>query len=428
MSRTPYTGSPRGLGVGKGAGNFVGRASSSSEEERRTRGRGGRAERERGGRGGVRRRGRVRARRGGRVLADVGARDAQALVRALDRRLHRREAAGHLPRRRDVEVRFDRGRRRLVTIVDLREHGRGEGPALRPRLDATVGGGHGGVGGVGGAVTGGVGRVSLERVLERALDQRHGAGAVSGDDFVAALNEFGEELDVHRGGAGGVIGPEVVGTLLRELPNKSTVVRDGSDRRRRDLGAGVERPALVPRVRRAAGRGLVVGQDVARVAVADGVLELVQHVHPDRLVVGALLDQLVRPAVLGDRGVVLGDERVGPHVGLRVGPSLGLPVRLVELGQRLIVPPVVGNTGEFVRRVILGGEALDRADRGRALEGVALCAPYRGTVAVGGVVDVGLGAFAVAAVLVHEQRISEPRRLRAVGRVVVSDESLEFLP
>ena len=41
-------------------------------------------------------------------------------------------------------------------------------------------------------------------------------------------------------------------------------------------------------------------------------------------------------------------------VGLRVGPSLGLPVRLVELGQRLVVPPVVGNTGEFVRRVILG--------------------------------------------------------------------------
>ena len=37
------------------------------------------------------------------------------------------------------------------------------------------------------------------------------------------------------------------------------------------LGAGVEGPALVPRVRRAAGRGAVVGGDVAGLAIADGV-------------------------------------------------------------------------------------------------------------------------------------------------------------
>ena len=156
------------------------------------------------------------------------------------------------------------GRRRRGALVDPRENGRGEGPALGPRLDTTVAGGHGGLAGVGGAVAGEVCRVRLERVLERALDERDrhqldnfindglGLGAFRIDDEVAALNKLGEDPDVHRGGAGGEIGPEVVAALLRELPKQRTVVRDGAGRRRRTLGAGVEGPALVPRVRGAA--------------------------------------------------------------------------------------------------------------------------------------------------------------------------------
>merc|ERR1719364_512109 len=128
--------------------------------------------------------------------------------------------------------------------------------------------------------------ILLMSVLERALDERDrhllddiinerlGLGALASNDEVAARNEFGEEIDVHRGGTGSVIGLEVAAALFSELKNQRTDVRDGLGNCLSDRGAGVERPALVPRVRRAAGRVTVVGGDVAGVAVADGVLEL----------------------------------------------------------------------------------------------------------------------------------------------------------
>ena len=50
-----------------------------------------------------------------------------------------------------------------------------------------------------------------------------------GNDEVAALNEFGEEIDVDRGGASGVCGAEVVSALLRELQRTLS----GWSRRRR---------------------------------------------------------------------------------------------------------------------------------------------------------------------------------------------------
>ena len=157
----------------------------------------------------------------------------------------------------------------LIVVAAAAEHSliRGrmpaaKAPALGPRLDAIVAGAHGGLAGIGGAAAP-TRRVRTVRVLERALDERDrhlrddiindglGFGAFRIDDEVAARNEFGQKVDVHRGGTSGVLGVEVGAALLRELPDQRTVIRDGVSRRRRDLRTGVEGPALVPRVRRA---------------------------------------------------------------------------------------------------------------------------------------------------------------------------------
>ena len=95
------------------------------------------------------------------------------------------------------------------------------------------------------------------------VDEGLGFGAFPFDDEVAALNDFGEEIDVHSGGTGVVSGPELDAFLLRELPDQHTAARDGVVRRLCDQRPGVKRPALVPRVRRA---GLVV--EVAGLALA----------------------------------------------------------------------------------------------------------------------------------------------------------------
>merc|ERR1719399_1950432 len=70
----------------------------------------------------------------GLVRADVGAGDTEAIVDALDGGLDRRDAVLHRLRASDVEIGFDGRGSRRVALVDLREHGRGEGPALGPGL------------------------------------------------------------------------------------------------------------------------------------------------------------------------------------------------------------------------------------------------------------------------------------------------------
>jgi len=353
--------------------------------------------------------------------ADVGAREAEARVRLLDLHLERGVALGRHGRGvGDVEVLDDHRRDVLVAGVDAREDRGREGPALGPLLGAVVRRARAEV----------VVRVRLERVLEHALDERDGhlvddelelrldVVALLLGDLVRALLDELERLGVGGRAVVGVVDgavarPEVLAALLREVPEL-----DAREAARLALErARVERPALVPRVRRVAGGREVVGEDVAGEAVRDGVLELVEHVHPVRLVRGALLHELGLHLVDHVRVLVRRlDERVG--VG-RVLPVVG-----VEVEERL-------------RDHLVGREreALERADGPRALDGVALgrhvgravAARVAARVAVLGAhghvrlgearraVDVGLRAEAAAALGVDEPRLVERDGVDAVG-------------
>ena len=89
------------------------------------------------------------------------------------------------------------GRRRRGALVELREHGRGEGPALGPRLDATVGSGQGVLAGVGGAVAAAIG----ERLIR--LGRTRQGFAITHSPQVAAAARSQWLVEKGRGKSGG---------------------------------------------------------------------------------------------------------------------------------------------------------------------------------------------------------------------------------
>jgi len=349
------------------------------------------------------------------VRADVLAREAEALVRALDGRLEVGEAVlAHGLVVRDVEVRPHLLGDCRVALVEARQHGRREGPALGPGLGADAVG----------AGAARVVRVALVGVLEHALDEGHGhlvdhgvevlgdLVALGDEDLVAARLGVGE---LHLRGLGDhrrvrvrlravlvrAARAEVGAALLRQVHERRAA---RADRLARALeGAGVKGPALVPGVGRVARRHGVVVEDVAALAVHDRVLVLVEHVHPDALVGRALLDELALHEVLHRR------RREGvAHEGVAV--LLVAPVVLVDQ-----VPLLLHHLGRARRR-----EALDRADGARALDRVALGVAHGVALVDGLVGDVGLRAGAAAALLVDADGLGEvDRRDRRVDLLLV---------
>mmetsp|Transcript_21457 Transcript_21457/g.56033 ORF Transcript_21457/g.56033 Transcript_21457/m.56033 type:complete len:379 (+) Transcript_21457:64-1200(+) len=258
------------------------------------------------------------------IRADVGAADAEAIVDALDGCLHRRDAVLHRPRRaRDVEIGSDGRGSRRVALVDLRQHGRGEGPALGPRLRAVaraavVGGDGGGViSGLASARPAALRRIRLPRVLEHALDQGHRHLADH------ALERKLQARVVTRN--------LVVQVVLRPVDRgRLDFIVDGGDgrrvrgrRARPELRAallrqGVEEVAFGGVVRRrlvlALERPVVVGH--ARVpefyvAIALAFVQVVDNLHPEALVDDALLDELFLHLGWQRPGRRVLDERVG---------------------------------------------------------------------------------------------------------------------
>ena len=205
-------------------------------------------------------------------------------------------------------------------------------------------GGQSGLAGIGGAIAG-VGRVRLPRVLERPWM----SGISSADDIIndglgparsrnlmmrsRPLMNSARSPDVHRGrGEGRHRAPwGRRRTLLSELPKQRTCRQGVASRRL--CRAGVEGPAPRPDVAAA--------DSVAEPAMARFVPDVAgaqspmassscgQHVHPDRLVVGALLDELVRPSRLWrSRKSFL--MNVSPDGGFAAVMPILRPVRRVD--------------------------------------------------------------------------------------------------
>lgn len=104
--------------------------------------------------------------------ANVSARNAHARIRRLDCCFDRHKAVLHRRGRRYVQVGSEHFGGSRITLVNLRKHGGGKGPARGPRFDARVTSGHGGLSGVLGAIFA-VGGIGPPCVLDRALDERH---------------------------------------------------------------------------------------------------------------------------------------------------------------------------------------------------------------------------------------------------------------
>merc|ERR1719171_2563755 len=255
----------------------------------------------------------------GLILTDVGAGDTEAIVDALDGGLDRRDAVLHRPcRARDVEIGSDGRGSRRVALVDLRQHGRGEGPALGPGLRAVARAADGG-GVISGLASARVAfyRVRLPRVLEHALDQGHRHLADH------ALERKLQARVVTRN--------LVVQVVLRPVDRgRLDFIVDGGDgrrvrgrRARPELRAallrqGVEEVAFGGVVRRrlvlALERPVVVGH--ARVpefyvAIALAFVQVVDNLHPEALVDDALLDELFLHLGRQRPGRRVLDERVG---------------------------------------------------------------------------------------------------------------------
>merc|ERR1719171_1559284 len=242
----------------------------------------------------------------GLILTDVGAGDTEAIVDSLDGILDRLDAVLHRLRARDVKIGSDGRGSRRVALVDLRQHGGSEGPALGPGLRAVLAVGSVVDGDGGGVISGlavarvAVCRVRLPRVLEHALDQGHRhladhalkrevqvrvvARFLHVNEVVTLLSEPGDRLDLRVDGGDGrrVRGrrarPELRAALLRQGVEEVAGAR--VIRRRRELA--LERPYVV-------GHALVPKIDVA---IALAFLQVVDGVHPEALVDATLLDEL----------------------------------------------------------------------------------------------------------------------------------------
>ena len=297
----------------------------------------------------------------GHEAAHVGARDLHAAVHGLVVSLDRREAGRHRVGRRPLLVGTDARRSSRVAAVDHRQDRSGEGPAFGDLLVAAVQLGH------------------LVRVAQRALHERHlhllddrvldglALVALVGRESVAAGREQAEQVRVDGAGASVRIAVAVAGARaeVRAALVRQRVQQLAAAAPVRALeGAGVERPALVPRVHAA----VVVGS-VASAAVADGVLHLVDHVHPDVLVRGALLRQL---NARDGRSAGKGASALHGRAHEVVGVGVAVPVGAVDLVGRLAV-----HLGSRVR-----GEAGDRTHGAARLHGVTAVVVHREGVGV----------------------------------------------